>query len=671
MNHIYHFFAVLLIHVCPILSIAQNNQLDPVYKGNDLGLTYSPQKTILKLWSPKADKVIVRLYEQGVGGKALLTEEMQKGDSGEWIWSRQKNLAGTYYTFQVYFGGKPLDETPGVYAKAVGANGKRAMILDLDSTDPKGWSNDKRPTLKNFNDIIIYELHIRDFTIHPSSGARSKGKFLGLAETKTKGPQGIKTGLDHIKELGVTHVHLLPAFDYRSIDETKLNKTPYPYNWGYDPLNYNVPEGSYATNPYNGAIRIKEFKKMVQALHRQGIRVILDVVYNHTGHTQKSYFNLEYPKYYYRLNKDGAFSNASACGNETASEKYMMRKYIIESVKYWTQEYHLDGFRFDLMGIHDIETMNLVSKELHKIDPTIFVYGEGWTAGGSPLPSAKQALKRNAYKLDNVAVFSDDIRDGIKGSWNKHQDKGFASGKPGLEESIKFGIVAATRHPEVNYQKVNYSKTPYSKEPFQTINYVSCHDNHTLWDKLVESVKKTEPEVSETALIKMHLLANTIVLTSQGVAFLHAGVDFLRTKKGVENSFESPDAINQIDWRRKQKYLAVFRFYQKLIQLRKQHPAFRMTSNDQIRKHLRFLKPGIPNVVAYQLSGKANGDHWKDIVVIFNGNRTEQVLDIPLASKGSWKIALQGQNIYLKGIKRSADTQVKIPGSSAMILFRE
>jgi len=671
MNHRDHFFTVLLICLSSAICIAQNNESLPVYKGNDLGLTYSPRKTVLKLWSPQADKVLVRLYTQGLGGTALLTEEMQKEKNGVWVWSKQQNLAGKYYTFQVYFDGQPLAETPGIYAKAVGANGKRAMILNLEDTNPKGWENDQRPTLKNFNDIIIYELHVRDFTIHKSSGAINRGKFLGLAETNTQGPKGIKTGLDHIKELGVTHVHLLPSFDYRSIDETKLDTKPYPYNWGYDPLNYNLPEGSYATNPYNGAVRIKEFKKMVQALHRQGLRVVLDVVYNHTGHTQKSYFNLEYPKYYYRLNENGSFSNASACGNETASEKFMMRKYIIESVKYWVQEYHLDGFRFDLMGIHDIETMNLISKELHKIDPTIFVYGEGWTAGTSPLPVHKQALKRNAYKLNNIAVFSDDIRDGIKGSWNKHEERGFASGKPGLEESIKFGIVAATQHPQVKYQQVNYSKAPYAKEPFQTINYVSCHDNHTLWDKLVESVKKNEPGISEQALIKMHLLANTIVLTSQGVAFLHAGVDFLRTKKGVENSFESPDDINQIDWNRKQQYLKVFKYYQKLIQLRKQHPAFRMTSSKQIREHLKFLDVSIPNVVAYRLSKNANGDSWKDIVVIFNGNRTVQTLDMPLLSKGAWKVALLGQNIDLQGVARGNNTQVKLPGSAAMILFRE
>ncbi|HAS41626.1 MAG TPA: type I pullulanase [Microscillaceae bacterium] len=671
MKYTYHFFAVLLIYLYSPTSTAQNNQSIPVYKGNDLGLTYSPQKTILKLWSPNADKVLIRLYDQGLGGKAVLVEQMQKGQNGVWVWHQQKNLAGKYYTFQVYFDGQPLDETPGVYAKAVGANGRRAMILDLKSTNPKGWENDQRPTLRNFNDIIIYELHVRDFTIHKSSGVANRGKFLGLAETSTKGPQGIKTGLSHIKELGVTHVHLLPAFDYRSIDETKLDAKPYPYNWGYDPLNYNVPEGSYATNPHNGAVRIKEFKKMVQAFHHQGLRVVLDVVYNHTGHTQKSYFNLEYPKYYYRLNKDGAFSNASACGNETASEKYMMRKYILESVKYWVQEYHLDGFRFDLMGIHDIETMNLVSKELRKIDPTIFVYGEGWTAGGSPLPSDQQALKRNAYKLDKVAVFSDDIRDGIKGSWNKHEDRGFASGKSGLEESVKFGIVAATQHPQVKYETVNYSKAPYAKEPFQTINYVSCHDNHTLWDKLMISVKKTEPGISEKELINMHLLANTIVLTSQGVAFLHAGVDFLRTKNGVENSFESPDEINQIDWNRKHQYLNVFRFYQQLIQLRKRHPAFRMTSSEQIRKHLKFLDTDTPNVVAYQLSKNANGDAWKDIVVIFNGNRTTQLLNFPLLSKGEWKVALSGQTIDLQGKIRPNDAEIHLAGSSAMILFRK
>jgi pullulanase len=634
----------------------------PVYNGTDLGLTYSPQRSTFRIWSPPADEARIHLYDAGLGGSPLKTIPMKKGPQGTWEAVVKEDLKGKYYAFQVNIAGEWLKEVPDPYVKAVGANGRRGMVVDMAETNPAGWENDQRPPLDNFNQIIIYELHIRDLSMHENSGIVNKGKFLGLTETETRSPQGESTGLDHIKNLGVTHIHLLPSYDFLSIDETRLEENQ--FNWGYDPQNYNTPEGSYSTDPTDGAVRIREFKQMVKTLHNNGIRVIMDVVYNHTGATGESNFNQLVPGYYYRQNSEGGFSDASACGNETASDRPMMRKFIAESVKYWATEYHIDGFRFDLMGIHDQETMNRVSATLRQVDSTIFVYGEGWTAGDSPLPEEQRALKKYTHKMDRVAAFSDDIRDAVKGHVFTHDDAGFASGKPGLEESIKFGIVASTQHPQVNYGAINYSEAPWAKEPFQTITYVSCHDNHTLWDRLSLS----RPDASEEERIRMHKLAGAIVLTSQGVSFLHAGVEMLRTKFGVENSFNAPDSINRLDWSRKAQYRFVYDYFKDLISLRKNHPAFRMTSTELIQAHLSFLDTYSELLVAYTLSGNANGDSWRDILVVLNGNRENKKLPIP---QGEWTIVVNGDTVYENGLGSVNGGVLEIPSTSAMVLVRQ
>jgi pullulanase len=633
----------------------------PVYEGSDLGVTYSSNSTLAKYWAPTATQVQMKLYKTGDGNTFIEEQSMQRKENGIWELELDGDRVGQYYTFQITFKGKTLNENPGPYAKAVGVNGKRAMIVDLASTNPADWGNDKRPELAGAEDIIIYEMHVRDMTIHNSSGVSIKGTFMGLAETGTSNTQGDKTGIDHLVELGVTHIHLLPSFDYRSVDETKLDQPQ--FNWGYDPVNYNVPEGSYSTDPFNAEVRIKEFKTMVQALHKNGIRVILDVVYNHTGETDESIFNQSVPNYYYRYKEDGTWSDAAACGNETASERKMMRKYMIESVAYWAKEYHLDGFRFDLMGIHDIETMNMLTAELHAIDPTLFVYGEGWTAGNSPLPDSVRALKANTKSLINVAAFSDDLRDGLKGSVFEEKDRGFASAQGGLEESIKFGIVASTQHDQVNYEKVNYSKAAWSPQPSQTINYVSCHDNNTLFDKLKLSV----PNATEEEIIRMHKLSQTIVLTSQGIPFLHAGTEFLRTKQGIENSYNSPDSINQIDWERKNEYREVFDYYKDLIALRKAHPAFRMASTELIQNHLVFEEFEEDNLVGYTLKNNANGDSWSTIYVVFNGNTEEKSISIP---EGTWKVVLENYKINEQGLREVNEEKLRLSGTSALILFQ-
>ncbi|MEO9893453.1 type I pullulanase [Aurantibacter sp.] len=625
----------------------------------NLWLEYSTDKTIFKLWSPTADAVKLNFYKNGHGGKKLKSHSLKLTTKGIWAIELLGNLEGIYYTYQIQIANKWLNQTPGIYAKAVGVNGERAMVLNLEKTNPINWPSDKRPQIKFSNEAIIYELHIRDFTIYQKSGSSTPGKYLGLVEENTKGPHGIKTGIAHLKDLGITHVHLLPTFDFYSIDESKLENPQ--YNWGYDPQNYNVPEGSFATDPFNAAVRIQEFKKMILSFHNHGIGVILDVVYNHTGQTEISNFNKEVPDYYYRKLKNGAYSNASGCGNETASERLMMQKFIIESVTYWAKEYHIDGFRFDLMAIHDIKTMNEVSTTLKKINKNIILYGEGWTANNSTLPKKNQALKTNIKKMPSVAAFCDELRDGLKGSVFKEKETGFVSGKTDIEESIKFGIVGAIKHPQINYKLVNYSDAPWANNPWQSISYVSCHDNHTLYDKL----KISKPKASEKELIAMDKLANAIVLTGQGTPFLHAGAEFLRTKNGENNSYNLPDDINQIDWNLKLKNFEVYNYYKNLIAFRKKHPAFRMTTGEEVRANLEFKKTE-KGLVSYIIKNNSNGDIYKNILVIYNARKKE----VNYKLKDKWQIAISGNNFYLDEIK-SCKTQIKVAPISMSILYQK
>ena len=634
----------------------------PVYNGNDLELTYSATGSKFRVWAPTADEVKLLLFDNGIEGAAYMMKNMHRSKNGTWVVAVSGDLKGKFYTFQIKTGEKWLNETPGMWVKAVGVNGKRAAIIDFNETNPEGWEKDKRPELKNVADIALYELHVRDFSMSPNSGMKNKGKFLAFTEQGTKNTAGQATGIDHLKELGITHVHLLPSYDYASVDETKLNENK--YNWGYDPLNYNVPEGSYSSDPTNPVARIKEFKQMVQSLHRANIRVVMDVVYNHTFVGEDSHLNLLVPGYFYRFNKDSTWSNASGCGNETASERPMMRKFMIESVVYWAKEYHVDGFRFDLMGIHDIETMNAIRAALDKVDPTIVIYGEGWTASGSPLPEEKRAVKKNAKQLKGIAVFSDDIRDALKGSWMHSEIPGFVSGTDSLEESVKFGIVGGVQHSQIDYTKPIYSKEPYVNSPLQSVNYVSCHDDMCLVDKLRQSRPKG---ATEDEIIKFNKLTQTVVYASQGLPFIYAGEEIYRDKKGVHNTYQSPDSINQINWDNKTKYIDIFNYYQGLIALRKAHPAFRMTTQDMVQKNLKFLDMKTPNVVAYTLDNNANKDSWKQILVIFNGNRKPVGLEIP---EGTWNVVCYNGAINPAGVLMQVKGQkLNVPASSAAIMY--
>ena len=642
-------------------------------------MIYSKVKTLFKLNAPttvnldgmtgattqidKKKQVEIHIYEDGQGGKAIKTIKMKASGENRWEATVKGDLKGKFYTFDIGKG-----ETPGVFAKAVGVNGMRGAIVDMAETNPQGWENDQRPVIQSPADLVIYEMHWRDFSIDASSGLKNKGKFLALTEPKA---------IEHLKSLGVNAVHILPSFDYASVDETKLD-TP-QYNWGYDPKNYNVPEGSYSTDPYNPVTRIKEFKQMVQALHKAGIRVILDVVYNHTFNIDHSNFQLTYPDMYYRKTADGKYSDGSGCGNETASEKPLMREFMLESVKYWIDEYHIDGFRFDLMGVHDIETMQQIRAEVNKIDPSIYIYGEGWSAGSCAYPVDKLAMKANTQQLNGIAAFSDDMRDALRGPFSDDHKGALLAGIPGEEESLKFGIVGGIAHPQVDMTKVNYDKKPWTNNPTEQISYVSCHDDMCLVDRLKASIPsltdKNIPEKERTAeLIRIDQLAQTAVFTSQGVPFILSGEEMLRDKKGVHNSYNSPDSINHLDWNNLQRYPQLFAYYKNLIQLRKNHPAFRLATGDKVRQHLEFL-PAVNSkdvkqdcLVGFLLKDLQGIDAWKTIVVIYNFNKEAKEMAIP---EGTYTIACCNGAIDEAGLGEVSGKEVLVDGQSALILFQK
>ena len=606
-------------------------------------VVYSPEKTVFTLFAPNdAKQVVVRIYEAGLGGKAGKTIKMKRIANEQWQTTVKGDLMGKFYTFDMGQG-----ECPGVFAKAVGVNGKRGAIINFAKTDPEGWAQDQHPVTKSPADLVIYEMHHRDFSINRPD-AKYPGKFMALTEP---------WAISHLKELGVNAVHILPSYDYGSVDETRLSDNK--YNWGYDPVNYNVPEGGYSTDPYKPEVRIREFKQMVKALHDAGIRVILDVVYNHTYDIEHSNFQRTYPDYFYRKTADGQYSNGSGCGNETASDKPMMRQFMLESVKYWINEYHIDGFRFDLMGVHDIETMNQIRAMVDAIDPTIYIYGEGWSAGSCAYPQEQLAMKAHVYQMPGIAAFSDEIRDALRGPFSDDTVTGWIGGKDETE-SIKFGIAGAIQHPQIDMTKVNYAKEPWALEPTQMISYVSCHDDMCLVDRLKASI----PGITEEELIRLDLLAQTAVFTSQGVPFMLSGEELLRNKKGVHNSFESPDSINQLDWTNKTKYPQVFAYYKNLIALRQHHPAFRLGNADLVRKHLEFLDAPA-GVVAYRLKNYAGRDDWRDIIVILNANKSDVEVAIP---NGDYTIVCSDGCIDEQGMGILQGEKAVVSPQSALIL---
>lgn len=626
------------------------------YAGLDLGFSYDLSKTVFKVWAPTADIVNVTIYSQDEGGKGK-NHPMILGEKGVWACTLEGNLEGLFYNYTVTHGNKTY-EVVDPYARSAGVNGERGQIVDLKKTNPRGWKDLKWLKLRNPVDAVIYEVHVRDFSSSSSSGVEARGKYLGLIEEGTKTQDGVVTGLDHLKDLGITHVHLLPVFDFATVDEKDPDSG---YNWGYDPLNYNLPEGSYASDPHDGRVRIKELKKLILALNKANIGVIMDVVYNHTFHSIASNLNKLVPGYYYRLHHDGIFSNGSGCGNELADERSMVRKFIVDSVTYWAKEYKISGFRFDLMGLHHLETMQAIRQALDKINPEIMIYGEGWTAGSSTLSEEVRAVKENTSKLRGIASFCNDLRDGVKGNVFQNDLGGFVQGK-GFEESVKFGIVGAVKHPEILYNQVVYSGGPWALEPSQSVAYVEAHDNLTIWDKLLATTDLSAQEER----IEMMKLAHAIILTSQGIPFIHAGQEFARTKGGDPNSYQSSDQVNQLDWDRKGEFLELYEYTKALIELRKQRPAFRLASGKEVREKLRFLKLPHPNTLGYALCSHAGGDSYETILVFFNSNSHRVAVQI---SSGPWEVLVNHKHVG-EGSAIVEGPQIWLEKRSALVLGR-
>jgi pullulanase len=636
----------------------------PVYEGTDLELNYSSHSSNFRIWAPTADQVKLLLYENGSEGGAYQTIDMKESDGGTWKIEVDGDLKGKFYTFQLKRGEKWSNETPGIWVKAVGINGKRAAIIDFQDTNPEGWEGDEKPDLKNFTDIIQYETNLREFSLSTSSGIKNKGKFLSLTEHKTLNAGGEPTGIDHLKELGITHLHLLPIFDFDSIDESlnKLNK----YGRTCNGVNFNVPEGSFSSKPADPKSRIKEFKQMVMALHKSGIRVILDMDFSHCATASTSGFNIFAPGYFFRLNPDSTFFNGSSFGNELASERPMMRKFILETLNYWASEYHIDGFNIINSGSVDIETINAVRASLDKVDPTIFLSVDGITKGKSLLNGNNQTTSQNAEKLDFVAVYNHDLFYVLRDSLTNHQSPGFLSSTDSMEEVVKYCIAGAAEHPQVDIKKFK-QRMVFVNSPTQVINYLSNYDVMNLRDRLATSNPAYMPELD---LLRINKLGQSILLTSQGIPSLYAGDEFGRTKKNASNTNFRTDSTALVDWNSKSAGKDLYDYVREFITLRKKHAAFRISSAEMVQQYLTFLDTNTPHVVGYVLTDHVNGDAWKDIIVIHNANRQAARVTIPA---GQWTVVCHDATINLNGISQIGvnDTVFTVAPTSTSILFDE
>ncbi len=621
------------------------------YKGNDLGAKWKKERTIFRVWAPTAEIVLLNLYQSGNPNSEDLIEQipMKRNVKGTWRLEKEGDLNGIYYTYSVLRNGEMV-EAADPYAKAAGVNGLRSMVIDLSATNPEGWEEDKNPhDDKQITDAIIYELHLRDLSIDESSGIQNKGKFLALTETGTKTSLGHATGLDYLKELGITHLHLLPVYDYGSVDEAQLEVPQ--YNWGYDPTNYNIPEGSYATDPFHGEVRVKEMKQMIKTLHDNGISVIMDVVYNHVYDREQFCFNKIVPGYFSRMNAEGAYSNGSGCGNDTASERFMVKKYIVESVYYWTEEYHIDGFRFDLVGLLDTETINELTEWIHASHPDIIFYGEGW---GIPTEVTKEgymmATQQNSAETPVFAYFNDTIRDGLKGSVFQAESRGYATGNVECVSAM---------------QGCLKGQTWWTQNPSQIINYASCHDNYALMDKISLSI----PEASEEEKIRCNNLCAAMYLLSQGVPFLHAGEEMLRSKVNsegayIENSYNASDLVNSLKWNVLEREVCqkVLSYYKGLISLRKKYSCLRYMTAEEVEAHVQIVTPQEENVIAVHICDEAKQE---ELFFIFNSNKTEVKVSIP---EGRWKILVKGEQADIKTPEIALLESVSVEPISTMVL---
>ncbi len=617
------------------------------YTGDDLGATWSAESTFFRVWAPTAVGLKLNIYAAGNGGEAEKVIDMTADVNGTWVATVEGDLNRKYYTYTATFENYEDADIVDPYARSVGVNGQRGQILDLSSTNPDNWDADERHTYENVTDMEIYEVHVRDFSISETNGIENKGKYLAFTERGTVDESGVSTGVDHLVDLGVTSVHILPSYDFGSVDETKLDQAQ--YNWGYGPVNYNAPEGSYSTDPYNGEVRVNEYKQMVEGLHDSGLGVIMDVVYNHTYTTQYC-FNRLVPGYFYRPG-----SNGSGCGNDVATERSMVSKFIVDSVKYWASEYHLDGLRFDLMGLMDVDTMNAVRAAVDEVDPTIIIYGEGWSIGTKVTKEdVKLATQPNSKLTPGIGYFSDTIRDTIKGSVFDATEKGYVNGSTGLFKSL----LAA----------VQYSKA-WAASPTQAINYVDCHDNLTLWDK----IRSSNPDDSEEDQIRQNNLAAAIVQTAQGVPFMMSGEEFLRTKTNDDgtfnhNSYASPDSVNELDYSRLAAYPDVYSYYKGLIEFRKAHSALRMTTVEAVDSNFHSaLDSTEKGVVAYYLDGTSDSGKAEQIFVVYNGHTEDKSVTLP---DGDWDVYINDTTAGTTVLDTVSGT-INVPRISAMVLVKE
>ena len=610
---------------------------------------YSPSKTQFAFWSNVAEQMEVLIYDEANSDQYSVVS-LKKGENDFWTASVKGDLAGKYYTVRSFQNGEWAAESPGIFAKAVSVNGQRAAILDLNATNPEDFDKDVRPAMPDPTDIVVYETHLRDFTMSPYSGIVNKGKFLALTE---------EPALNYLRELGITHLQILPMFDYGSIDETALDQNK--YNWGYDPVNYNVPDGGYSTNPYDPACRIREAKTMIQALHKAGIRVIMDVVYNHTYDVMGCALGRVVPKYFYRLREDGTYANGSGCGNETASDHEMYRRFMVESVCYWAREYHIDGFRFDLMGIHDQETMNAIRAALDEIDPTILTYGEGWAAEAPAYPYEQLAMKQWTYKMPRVGAFSDDIRNALIGSPFDHE-RGFASGNPAGKQALMNGLVGCIGFEDPN-GLLGQEPLRWSGEPMQHVSYITCHDNYCLRDRIAVSA----PEESEETQLRMNKLAQTAVLVSQGMSFLYGGEELYRTKQGIDNSYQSPDSINIIPWENLEKYADLHEYYKQMIAIRRAHKGFRLGSAEAVEEHVEFLDADNDQVIVYRIKDLEGIDTSKSLLVILNGSAENVSCELPEMS-GECVILAQNGQANVAGLDFAPYDKIDVAPYSATII---
>ena len=621
----------LLMLSVALLSCQRSSLHNPQLENECL---YTPSKTQFTFWSNAAEQMEVRIYVQSDDVQSTKVVPLTKSEGDFWTATVKGDLAGQFYTVRSFQNGEWGLESPGIFAKAVSVNGQKAAIIDFAKTDPEGWKEDVRPAMPDMTDIVVYETHLRDYTMSSNSGVEHKGKFIGMTE---------EPAIKHLQKMGITHLQILPFFDYGSIDETALDQNK--YNWGYDPVNYNAPDGGYSTNPFDPACRIRETKQMIQALHKAGIRVIMDVVYNHTYDVMGCALGRVVPKYFYRLNADGTYANGSGCGNETASDHEMYRRFMVESVCYWAREYHIDGFRFDLMGIHDQETMNAIRAALDEIDPTILTYGEGWAAMSPAYPYEDLAMKQWTYKMPRVGAFSDDIRNALIGSPFDHE-RGFASGNPSSAKDVMRGLIAC---PE------------WSGEPMQHVSYITCHDNYCLRDRIdVSAIGETE----ETK-IRMNKLAQTAVLVSQGMTFLYGGEELYRTKKGIDNSYQSPDSINTIPWENKEKYADLVEYYRQMIAIRRAHKGFRLGTAELVQEHVEFMDTENESLIIYRINNLEDFDSAKSLTVLLNGSAKQAKAEVP---EGTYTVLVHDAQVDISGLGQIQGTQVVVEPYSATIL---